>query len=683
MATPAAALCPPRPAFRLPGNLIAMWRNGSFPVLRDLPMSLRFNLLSALALLAAAAFAMVTLTGEQRITSAMAEQASYRRIGDLTAEVRTAALAMEVEAGAFLRTRDKRHVAAYGAAGAGVAERLRRMAALPEADALAGTLAALTAGHDAVAAQFATVAGMAERLGLDDASGLRGKLRASVGAIESELAMWPGAETLMVKMLQMRQAEKDFMLYGQDQFLSRHLKFSNEFDFGIDAASLAPTVREDFRRLLGAYASDMGEFGETAAALRGEEAKLHEMLAALRPDLDRLTETAQAGIVTAIEIQHAVRDDIERTSAWTGGVAFLVVVLVGIALVRSVTAPLGLIEKAMAELAASNLRVAIPGIERGDEVGDMARAVSVFKENAVEMVRLQAEQERIKAAAEAENRKLMAQLANQFEAAVTDVSSAVADGSVSIRDTAEAMAMQVEKEATVSLAVADAATQSREAARDVAEGGEELAASVAEITSCVGDAVATARDAMVNLNHTNARMEQLNAAAARIGHVISLIRRVAAETNLLALNATIEAARAGEAGRGFAVVAGEVRSLATQTAQATNEIAEQVSAIQSSVTATEEAIDAIGGTIRRIDFVSTTASAAVARQNEVVDRITHGLRLVADNADMVNDGMASVARSSARYCASAISLVWSAEDLSGPARILDREVDSFLRGVRG
>jgi methyl-accepting chemotaxis protein len=326
--------------------------------------------------------------------------------------------------------------------------------------------------------------------------------------------------------------------------------------------------------------------------------------------------------------------------------------------------------------------VGIPGITHKDEIGDMARAVGVFKENAIAMVRLQAEQHSIRAEAEAASRAHMLALADTFEHEVKQAADMVADRSVDIRDTAERMAARTDAGKSSSLAVAEAAHLCRETVSAVAEATEELSLSVTDITNNADSAAAIVRHAVTELDRTTLRIQSLSEVAGRIDRVVALITEIAGRTNMLALNATIEAQRAGEAGKGFAVVAGEVKTLAHQTAQSTREIAEQVAAIQGATADTVAAIDGIGNAIRRMDVIAGQVSLAVARQSEVTRRIHDCVSDVIAGTQVVSEGVVSVTQSAARYCGAAIGVMWAAEDLAAPATTLNREVVSFLTTVR-
>jgi methyl-accepting chemotaxis protein len=336
----------------------------------------------------------------------------------------------------------------------------------------------------------------------------------------------------------------------------------------------------------------------------------------------------------------------------------------------------------MESLAHGNHAIGIPGIQRRDEIGEMARAVAVFKENAIAMVRLQSEQHSIRAEADAANRVRLISLANAFEDAVKRASEMVAANSVAIRQTAERMAARIDSGDNGSLTVAEAANQCRQTVAKVADAAIELSLSVEDITRCAGQASLIVQGAVRELERSTSRINGLSEVTGRIDRVVSLITEIAGRTNMLALNATIEAQRAGEAGKGFAVVAGEVKQLAQQTANSTREITEQIAAIQSATADTVSAIDGIGGAIRRMDEIAAQVSAAVGRQSDVTRRIAACVDEVIADTQIVSEGVAAVTQSAARYCGSAIAVMWAADDLAGPAATLDREVDSFLSTVR-
>ena len=671
-----------RPARNKRRPLIESWRAGDFPMLRDISIRWRFSLLVLAAILAGAAFGAAQVIGERAISEGMASAAAYRRLGDLAGELRAETLAMRYHERAFLESRSAEDGPAFRDAAQAAALRLQAIAGMAEAQPEAQAINALALRLEAIQAQFERAAEMATSLGLTERAGLRGRLRDSVTAIEGELKQWPNINVLWTKMLQMRQAEKDFMLYGGLPHLGRHHKAANEFSFEIDVTTLSNSVKLDFRRLLTAYGADMDEFVEVSTRLTAETAALRGLLDAMQPEMLHLFTFARRGDETATAAQDHIRSQMMHRTLTAGILAGLAFVLAGAVLARSVVGPVRSIERTMRELARGNHDVAVPGADRRDEIGDMARAVAVFKQTAESMVRLTAEQEDVKREAETLHKAQMRILADSFETTVMAVVKTVCNGADAIGATAEGMVARVDAGGSRTLAVAMSAEISRRTIAGVVAAAAEMTQVVAEIERGVGESAAIARNAVDGLERTNERVGGLAALAERIGTVVGMISSIAGQTNMLALNATIEAARAGAAGKGFAVVASEVKSLALQTSQATEEISRQIEDIQAAARDTVAIIGEIGDTIRRIDAVSDQAAVAVRQQGGVAERITQAVQDVAHHADTVTDGIVEISQASARYCGAAIEIAWTADDLSGPAHRLRDEVDGFLARVR-
>ncbi|WP_158240671.1 methyl-accepting chemotaxis protein [Telmatospirillum siberiense] len=662
---------------------LRMWQEGSFPLLSNITVGRRVHLLLLVALIAAAVFGLVSLQGEHKISQAMAEQDSYRRQGDLVADVRAEALAMQTLEQEFLRTRQPEMAEAHRHSAAKMTAYVKELAVLPTARPVARDVEVLSKELEALSQQFETVVATEEKLGLTEDSGLRGALRKSVKAMEDELKVWPNLDALWNKMLGMRQAEKDFMLYGGDEHLGKHRKFSMEFDLKIDGSGLPASTAEGFRTLLTTYTADMAAFAETSTDLGIQVDELRGHMNKLKPQISTLFGYARDGSARASEEQTETRAAIGRQTGMAGALALLAFFLMSLMLSRSIVAPLRLIEKTMRRLVGGEHAVAVPGTERKDEIGDMARAVGVFKENALAMVALQKDHDTLMRRAEAEKRTAMADLADQFENTVSSVVEKVSHGTLTIADTARRMANRVSHSGeSRSLLVAEAAVKADDSVRAAREAAEELAGSISEVTGLIGESAAISKVGEQELQHVDHRVAELTVAAREIGVVLELIAKIAQQTNMLALNATIEAARAGEAGRGFAVVAGEVKHLADQTAQATGKISEQIHSIRHAADGTAQMVENIGATIRRMAEITASVNEAMTRQSAATGRIGHCVDIVSEDSRTVADGVVEVTQSAASYCGSAIRVLWAANDLSAPVQTLRQEVEAFLARVR-
>ncbi len=392
--------------------------------------------------------------------------------------------------------------------------------------------------------------------------------------------------------------------------------------------------------------------------------------------------------VAVVEIIRNTKDYEELASnsaKWlaAGAVAaVLIAILIAAWVGRGLARPIVALEGAMRTITSGKHDVGVPGGNRRDEIGSMARAVEVFKDSLVETGRLRAAQEDQRIASEKERRSTVLALAERFETGVGGVVNAVGAASTELRNTAESMARTAEEATQQTTAVADASEEASANAQAVAAAIEELNASINEIAQQVNESAQVAGHAAQQANQTNSEVQGLALAAQKIGDVVKLISEIAAQTNLLALNATIEAARAGDAGRGFAVVASEVKALASQTSKATDEISAQVGAIQSATRTSVEAIDGITRTIGKVNEIASAIASAVEEQGAATREIAHNVAQAAKGTGEVSANIVGVRDAARETGVAADQVVSSAAELSQNGETLKAQVDAFLREVR-
>ncbi len=371
-----------------------------------------------------------------------------------------------------------------------------------------------------------------------------------------------------------------------------------------------------------------------------------------------------------------------QRSLIAAGLVLLLALAVSMFVARGITRPLQRMTGAMKDLAGGKLDVEVPGIGRRDEVGEMADAVEVFKNNASARRELEAEQKETEGRAVARRKADMDRLANEFEGAVGQIVETVSSASSELEASAGTLTSTAERAQELTTMVAAASEEASTNVQSVASATEEMASSVNEISRQVQESARMAGEAVDQARNTNDRVGELSKAAARIGDVVELINTIAGQTNLLALNATIEAARAGESGRGFAVVASEVKALAEQTAKATGEIGQQITGIQAATQESVNAIKEISGTIEKLSEISSAIAAAVEEQGAATQEISRNVQQASHGTQQVSSHITDVQRG-ASETGSASSLVLSAaQSLSGESNRLKLEVGKFLNSVR-
>ena len=402
----------------------------------------------------------------------------------------------------------------------------------------------------------------------------------------------------------------------------------------------------------------------------------------LDQDLELLQKASASELADAME---SLGSEVEGSKgiAWVvfgfglaGMLGFMI--LVGL----SITRPIGLLTRVMGELAGGNTDVSVAGQDGSDEVSDMARAVQIFKNNTIEKVRLEGEQAATQQRAMEEKRQTMNELADRFERQVKEVVDGVSSAATEMQATAQQMSATAEETSRQSANVASASDQATANVQTVAATAEELSASIAEIGRQVMQSAKIAQNAVDEAESTNKTVQGLAEAAAKIGEVVNLINDIAGQTNLLALNATIEAARAGEAGKGFAVVAQEVKNLANQTAKATEEISQQISAVQEETEGAVGAIEKIRGIIGEVNDIATTISSAVEEQGVSTQEIARNVQQAAKGTQDVNSNIENVSRAAGETGSAAHQVLTASQEMARQAEGLRGEVDRFLNEVR-
>jgi methyl-accepting chemotaxis protein len=561
-----------------------------------------------------------------------------------------------------------------------IQEKLDALKAADQAGAFGPAVTEVEARFPEYVAAFSKVVTAWTAIGLTDEDGLRGKLRASVRAAEEKLKAL-SQDRLVIDMLTLRRHEKDFLLRLDPKYVEAHAKSVATFLQDLAAASLGEADRTEISGLITSYGADFQTMSQARLSVIGEEKALSDSFAKVDPVLQELTKQIGADFQAATEQAAALnaqtRMIVFGAIVLTAIIAFLVAAYIG----RRVVAPISAMTGTMLALSGGQKDAVIPATDYSNEIGQMAKSVEVFKNSMLEAQRL-AEEQAAAQRAQLARAETLSTLTQNFNRDVAEALRAVNVAVEAMERTAASMARSAQAVTDGAQACSVGATEASSNVQTVAAATEELNASIGEIGSQVAMSTKIAEEAVTEAGKTGEVVTGLVGVTDRIGQVVTLIQDIANQTNLLALNATIEAARAGEAGRGFAVVASEVKSLAQQTARATEDISQQISDVQSSSSTAAQAIGQISQTIRRSHEVSAAIAAAIEEQTAATQEIARNVEQAAQGTEEVTQNIVRVSSAAQESSAAAGSVRQSAGELAKQSATLDELVQTFLTRVK-
>ena len=642
----------------------------------------QISLLVGLSLAAFLAFGFLYYNSARKQEEFSARNEQIRVIHDSALKINIAFLEARRQEKDFLNRKSEDQVKAHGLAIQTAQNLLTELNSAHLSNELDNNLRNAAKAIQEYAELFSKAVSLQTQLGLNERLGLSGQMRTSVHQIESTLKNYQN-DALAVLMLQMRRHEKDFLARKDLAYLEQMKKRDEEFRQALPSAANIPSAAHaEILRLMTSYHADF-------EAITAKTMELDTVL----KDMDRVYSLGMA-VVKNIETDTLTtleqsEDQLQSTEASArrmilftllGAAAF--VSLFGFAIARHIYRSLSDMSKAMLNLANGQLDTPIPSEKRQDELGKMAQAMAVFRDNTRRVGDLNRQQEQQEQDNIKRRRMDMLNMAKTLEDQVGSMVTGISDNATEVHSSVHSVAAASNEAVEALNQVLRAAGETSHSVQTVASASEELSASINEIAARVATASTISGNAVHEAHEADQLVHGLAEAVERIGQVITLITDIASQTNLLALNATIEAARAGDAGKGFAVVAGEVKSLANQTARATEEISSQIEAVQSATTQAVSAISNVTDTIVKVNEISVAVAASVEEQGTATNEIAGNAERVSELAVEVRDTVEQLNHKMKDIQHNAGSSSRQSEEAAQNIDKLQRSVSDFLDSIR-